>query len=516
MTRYLCVHPAHRRHGEIAPVDVTAQVRSERAMWPRPSAYLAITEDTLSRVGAMQGASPEERSMNIARILSGVREPENLPVVLMSRQSVSRPPGLYEMDELRSSQPAVERVATRVGASHIATGLGEDLLILENEQDTPTIGGAGSAPTAVVTRPSQATRIIPQGVFGLWELTAHLSVAEPTEAGLIDAIRSTPSYDSRAALVTAPWRVVVTCPKTEGAPATSHQTLFTGPAAPEAAISYGTPADGWDETVEVSAEEHLAPAAEVARVEHRVWALISAEMLVLGTLLALGWASGALRFASRETPWWLGLSLVLAVGSIAFAAIPMFAVREPAANMNDVFVVETLFDSRLTMLRWAAAGSAVLFGLALMSGIIPPLSASGGSVPAATVTFDTSSQPFTTTVRVNAADVGAGDSVNVTMREYRVNDQVGTLVGDVTRGGNASGEVLIAETLALDPQARYMSVLVTTDSSGVRAPCNPSATGAPGCVVLAVPVPSQAFAGQLSFLAPSVLTSAVPVVSSGP
>jgi hypothetical protein len=160
--------------------------------------------------------------------------------------------------------------------------------------------------------------------------------------------------------------------------------------------------------------------------------------------------------------------------------------------MNDTFVLRTLYESRLIMFRWAAAISAILFGLALMAGVIPPLSAGGRSVPAAAVTFDTSATPVTATMQVNATNIGAGHAVNVTMREYSAGDQVGTLVGDVTRNGNASGSIAMAETFALDPTARYISVLVTTNGRSAQSACNPSFTGTPGCTVLAVPPPTPA------------------------
>jgi hypothetical protein len=492
MTRYLCVDPSHRRHGDMLPVDVTAQVRSERAMLPRPAAYLAITEDVISAVADLGDASSRSSS-HVARILSGVAEPQDLPVVLMSQHSVTRAPGHYELDDLRSTEPAIDRVAARVGTSHVMAGASDDLLIIDDDENGgPTLVEAGRQPTAVLTRPSQRTRIVPQGVYRLDELSARLAIADPTDEAMIDAIRTTPVYDARTVVLAEPWRVVITCPKPEGSPAMTHETLFTGMGAPEAAIAYGSPVDGWDLAVETSALADMAPAAEIARVEHRTWTLIATEAVVLAGLLALGWASGALRLAARETPGWLGLALVLAVAGISFGAIPLFAVRDPAANMNDTFVLRTLYESRLIMFRWAAAISAILFGLALMAGVIPPLSEGGRSVPAAAVTFDTSATPVTATMRVDATNIGAGHAVNVTMREYGAGDQVGTLVGDVTRNGNASGAVFMAETFALDPTARYISVLVTTNGRSAQSACNPSSTGTPGCTVLAVPPPTPA------------------------
>lgn len=518
MTRYLCVDQSHRRHGENVPVDVTAPVRAERALFPRPSAYLAITEDVIAAVTALDEGS--SRATGVARILSGVAEPQDLPVVLMSQHSVSRSPGHYELDDLRSSEAAIERLAARVGTSHVPAAASDDLLIIEDDEaGPPTLVDAGNKPTAVLTRPSQRTRMIPQGVFRLNELASRLAIADDTEEAMVDAIRSTPVYDTRTAELTDPWRVVITCPKAEGSPGTTHHALFTGTGGPEAAIAYGTPVDGWDMAVETSALVDMAPAVEVTRVEHRVWALIGTETLVFAALLAFGWASGALRLAARETPGWLGLSLVLAVAAIAFGAIPLFAVRDPAANMNDTFVLRQLYESRLIMLRWAAAISAVSFGLAMLAGVIPPLSEGGRSVPAASVTFDSAAQPVTATMRVSATDIGAGHALNVTMREYSTGDQVGTLVGDVTRNGNASGSIALAETFALDPTARYISVLVTTNGESPRAACDPTITGTPGCTVLAVPPPTPAVPQNVTnIVVPAAVTAAstIPTVSPSP
>ncbi len=160
MTRYLCVDQSHRRRGEVVPVDVTAQVRSERELLPRPSAYLAITEDVIAAVAAMGTAASGQRATDVARILSGVAEPQDLPVVLMSQHSVTRNPGHYELDDLRGAEVAVDRVAARVGSAQVAAPTSDDLLIIEDDEaGPPTLVNAGSTPTAVLTRPSQRTRM---------------------------------------------------------------------------------------------------------------------------------------------------------------------------------------------------------------------------------------------------------------------------------------------------------------------------------------------------------------------
>ncbi len=194
--------------------------------------------------------------------------------------------------------------------------------------------------------------------------------------------------------------------------------------------------------------------------------LLGAEVIVLLALLALGSASGGLALAARETPAWLAFGLLLAGTAIAFAAVPLFASHDPSANMNDTSVLEVLSESRASLLRVAAA----------------------------IVTFDTSTRPITATIRVEAAGYGADDALNVTMRGYAsAADGAGTLIGQVTRHGTASGTVSFSETVAVDANAAYVSVLVS-DAGSPEAACSPSVTGAPGCTVLAAPQPTQPIA----------------------
>ncbi len=508
MTIYICAHPSHRRGVEVGSVDVTAQVRLERALLPKPEAYLAVTEDVLAAVRQLDDG-PNLRVGRIEQLISGVAGYQDLPVVLMSRGSITKESGRYELDDLRGAEPSIDRVAARGGAPHmLATPAGDDLVIIDDEPVSgPASPEAARAPTALLTRQPQRTQIIiPQGVFRLDELAASLAIADSTEPALIDAIRSTPLYDARTSLLGGtPWRVVITCPKAEASPAATHDMLFTGTGDLEVAVAHGTPVDAWDAQVEGSALLHMSPGAETSRAERRIWTLIGVEGFIMVALLAFGWLSGGLGLAARETPGWLGLSLVLGGSAIAFASIPLFAGRDPAANMNDTLVLQGLYESRASMFRWAAAISAVLFGLALMAGVIPPLLLEGRAIPAAAVTFDTSSRPIIATMRVSATGVGADDSLNVTMRGYGANDRVGTLVGQVTRQGGPSGVVSWTETFALDASARYVSVLVTSG----QAPgpqCGPFVTGAAGCTVLAVP---QLTSGAMtSLVVPATITLA--------
>ena len=515
MTRYLCGHPSHRRHGEIVSVDVTAQVRAERAWLPRPSAYLAITEDVLAAIAELPGGP--RRAAAIEGVVSGAAEHQDLPVVLMSRHSVSREPGLYELDDLRGREPAIERLMARVGASGVVANAPGDLLVIVDDAQVPEQGGSEGVRTAVLTRAVERTRSIPQGAFRLSELASSLAIADPTEESMIDAVRSTPLYDPADPETADPWRVVIECPNIEGLSRSPHQISFTGTGAPEATIAYGTPVDGWDAAMESSMLIDMAPAEEVSRVEHRLWTLVAVEALMFASLIGFSWASGGLQLAARETPAWLGLGLLLAVGAVSFGAIPLFAVHDPAANLNDTFELAQQYESRTIMLRSAAAISAVLFGIALMAGVIPPLSEGGRLTPAASVRFNTSGRPVTATMHVTATNVGAGRTLNVTMREYTSGDRVGTLVGNVTRDGSPSGTVALVETFAVDPGARYVSVYVST-AGETPSVCSPAATATPGCTVLAVPPPTPSLPQTVTniVVSPAVVPSAAPISSPSP
>jgi len=204
---------------------------------------------------------------------------------------------------------------------------------------------------------------------------------------------------------------------------------------------------------------------------------------------------------------------LLAGTAVAFAAVPLFASHDPAANMNDTYVLEVLSESRVSLLRVAAAISATVFGFALLTGVIPPALAETRAVPAATVTFDTSTRPITATIRVKAAGFGADDALNVTMREYTsAADDVGTLIGRVTRHGSASGVVSWSETFAVDANAAYISVLVS-DASAPDAACSPSVTGAPGCTVLAAPQFTPTTPRMTTIVAPTTITQPSPSLS---
>ena len=494
MTRYLCVDARHERDGEVRPVDVTAQVRLERALTPRTSVYLAATERVVREVRDLPPSDPFDRALAIRRILTGTPEPADAPVMLMSEHAVGRSPGLYELDDLRRTEPAVERLTPRLGDPHSSNGASDDFVLLDDEGSDGLSGEDGprrpSSRRGLLTRPAQRARIIPQGVFSGRELSERLAQAPADEGSLLEAIRSMPalSATNRGETVDGPWRVVVQCPVAEGDPPLLHDTVFTGMGEPESTVVYGTPAGGWDATLERAAGTDLDPAAAVSRAERRMNVLLLAEVLVAAVLLVVAWWSGSLALAARVTPGWLGLALALGLGAIVFAAVPLFSTSDPQGNPNDTFVVSRYYGSRLEMLRWSAMISAALFALALITGLVPPILAARPAVPAASVAFDATRQPVTATARLAAGDVSPGETMLIEMREFALGDPTGTTIGHATASASASGHVDIAETVALTPGARYLAVQVSRLGSPT-SPCTPQRTSAPGCTVVSVPTP---------------------------
>jgi hypothetical protein len=478
MTRYLCVDPRHERNGEQLTVDLTAQVRLERALVPRTSVYLALTEHV---IGGVRDLPPiGDRPRAVVEILTGTPYPADLPVLLMSEHAVSRPPGLYELDDLRHAEPAIDRLVPTYGYSDIEPSGSGDLLLLQDGRASES-----SSSSALMTKEAQRTRAIPQGVFPLESLSERLAAAPSRqEESLEAAIRET-SWD----LVDSthePWRVVVRCPVAEGEPPTQHETVFTGTGEPEAAVVYGVPADGWDSVLEASASQDLSPAVATARADRRIMALLAAEVMMAALVVGIAWASGGLALASRETPVWLGASVTLALGAMLFAALPLLNAGDPEGNPNDTFVLAVFYESRLELMRWVAAISVALFAFALLTGLVPPVLASGNNLPTPVVTFDDSNTPVTATVRLHASGLARDEALLIEVRQFGFSDTTGTLIATTRAAPDAAGVADVRENAALDAGARYVSVLVTKEGTP-RAACTPTLSTGPGCTVAAAP-----------------------------
>ena len=498
MTRYLCAHPGHERKGRALAVDVTAQVRLEREFLPRESSYLASTDEVISRVLALRTDDPLERISQVRRILSGTTAPIDAPVVLAARSGGREPggrdigdrvPGLYEMDELRRSDPSI---ATLLDRRLDASPGVDDVVVLTDAEPGPLVGDPAtpvetSTETMTTTQLEQVqrARMLPQGVFPVMELSARIADAESDEDSIIQAIRRTQVMGTPVAERTGPWRVVIECPTPVG-DQPAHRVVFTGLGDHEPAEVLGTPAVGWDLALEDAATVDLAPPTPSWRAERRVRFTLIGELAIVVLITGLAWASGALAQAVRETPGWLGFAVTLAIAAFAIGLISLFGRSDAEGNANDTFVLRRHYASRMQLFSMSAMISAGLFTIALASAIVPPVLDAEPPVPAPIVTFAAGSRVVTATVQLNGSDIATDDLVTVETRQYSAEGAQGVLIGRVTATGDSAGQVLVSEAMALDRGARYMSVLVTVGDRSTSV-CSPSGSAGPGCTILSVP-----------------------------
>jgi hypothetical protein len=530
MTRYLCVHPDHETDGTLRPVDVTAQVRLERAFVPRSSGYLASTEDVLRKVAALDIFDPTERPAAIRRLLTGTSTPIDAPVVLVSESRVRAMPGLYELDELRTREPALDRLVRRSGEPNLAEDSQEELVLLgdslgdsdfQSTDDPATIPLAPSAAgLGVQARPAQRSRVIPQGVFPLDELAWRLAAAPTDEASLADAIRTTPAYGTmRSGEHRAPWRVVVECPVAAGDPPSVHEMVFTGTGDPEPATVLGVPAGGLDVVLERASETDLEPPMSVARAERRLKVTLAVELAIAALLLALAWASGGLGLAAREAPGWLGFAFTLAAAAVAVGAFGLYAPSDAEGNPNDTLVLRRFYDSRIELLWWSAILSAALFAGAVVSAVVPPILASDHVVPAPAISFDATNRPVTARVQMTTDGVSTNDVLVVEIRQFAAGDSIGTLAGVVTVSGDQTGRIVLDDTVTLDRGAGYLAVQAAFEGDPLPT-CTPGAAAGAGCTIVTVPPLGAGSAVGASpsaiVVTPPVVTSPSPVVSSSP
>lgn len=484
MTRYLCVHPGHERKGRAQAVDVTAQVRLEREFQPRESAYLASTDEVITRVRAIATSDPVDRLSEVRRVLTGTTAPIDAPVVLVAGAS-DRVPGLYEMDELRRSDPSVATLLER--RADAAPGV-DDVVVLSDPEPQSGTPQASTPETMTTTQLEQVqrARVLPQGVFPVMELSARLADAPADDDAIVRAIHGTSSVSAPLAERTGPWRVVIECPTPVGDPPAHHRVVFTGVGEPEPAQVLGTPAVGWDVALEDAAGVDLVPPLPARRAERRLTMVLIAELAIAGVMVALAWASGALAQAVRETPGWLGFAVTIAVAAFAIGLVSLLGRADAEGNANDTFVLRRHYASRAQLLSVSTLVSAGIFALAIASAVVPPVLDAEPPVPAPMVTFAAGNRVVTATVELEGRDIATDDLVTVEMRQFSGETAEGILIGRVTATGDSAGRVLVADAMALDRGARYLSVLVTVGerSSTTCAPAGPSG---PGCTVLSVP-----------------------------
>jgi hypothetical protein len=495
MTRYLCAHPGHERKGRAQAVDVTAQVRLEREFLPRESSYLASTAEVIARVLALRTDDPLERVSQVRRILSGTTAPIDAPVVLAApsagrdtggRDTRDRVPGLYEMDELRRSDPSI---ATLLDRRRDAGPGVDDVVVLTDAEPGPVVGETSTASetmTATQLDRVQQARMLPQGVFPVMELASRIADADPDEDAIIEAIRTAPAMGAPAAERTGPWRVVIECPTPLGDPPVQHRVVFTGLGDHEPAEVLGTPAVGWDLALEDAAIVDLAPPTPSWRAERRLRFALIAELVIAVALAGLAWASGALAQAVRETPGWLGFAVTMAIAAFAIGLISLFGRSDAEGNANDTFVLRRYYASRMQLFSVSAMISAGIFTIALASAIVPPVLDAEPPVPAPIVTFAAGSRVVTATVQLDGNDIATDDLVTVEMRQYSAEGAQGVLIGRVTATGDSAGQVLVSEAVALDRGARYMSVLVSVGGRSAST-CSPAGPSGAGCTIVSVP-----------------------------
>jgi hypothetical protein len=495
MTRYLCAHPGHERKGRAQAVDVTAQVRLEREFLPRESSYLASTAEVIARVLALRTDDPLERVSQVRRILSGTTAPIDAPVVLAApsagrdtggRDTRDRVPGLYEMDELRRSDPSI---ATLLDRRRDAGPGVADVVVLTDAEPGPVVGETSTASetmTATQLDRVQQARMLPQGVFPVMELASRIADADPDEDAIIEAIRTAPAMGAPAAERTGPWRVVIECPTPLGDPPVQHRVVFTGLGDHEPAEVLGTPAVGWDLALEDAAIVDLAPPTPSWRAERRLRFALIAELVIAVALAGLAWASGALAQAVRETPGWLGFAVTMAIAAFAIGLISLFGRSDAEGNANDTFVLRRYYASRMQLFSVSAMISAGIFTIALASAIVPPVLDAEPPVPAPIVTFAAGSRVVTATVQLDGNDIATDDLVTVEMRQYSAEGAQGVLIGRVTATGDSAGQVLVSEAVALDRGARYMSVLVSVGGRSAST-CSPAGPSGAGCTIVSVP-----------------------------
>ena len=486
MTRYVCTDATHIHDGTLHHVDLTAQVRLERDLVPRPVVHMAATEPVVASVMMLDTDDVDERRTAIRRILTGSADPARAPVLLVSERALrSRRPGLHEIDELRRSEPAVERMLALSTAPSARPGdAAEFVIVPDADADLPS----ALSPRPVATSTSQQVVSIPQGLFDLWELADRLAIASPDEAALFEAIRRAPVLDQTVVPLEppAPWRVVVTCPVAEGDPPIHHDVVFTGMGTPEAGVVQGTRPDGRDAMLEHDAGHDLAPGPELGRAERRLAMLLVGAAVVAIVTLAFAWATGALGTAARETPGWLAAAAAIAVAAGAFGLITLLAPRDPAGNVNDTFTVGRFYASRLELLQIATAIAAGGFALALLLAVVPPVLATETPRPAAAISFSSEGGAVIATVDVVVTGVADDDVVTVDMREFPTAGAEGTTIGLVSATGDGEGTARISEQLAVSGDAGYLAVSIAVDGLPVGA-CTPSGADRAGCTVVALP-----------------------------
>jgi hypothetical protein len=494
VTRYLCAHPSHARGDESRAVDVTAQVRLERRLPPRATAYLAIADDVVDRVAAIRHDDPIDRRRAINHLLTGDPAPRDAAVVLVASGRVSAPAGLYEVDALRADEPAIDRLVRREGDAPSGANV-DEVLVLEDADDDRNgspVPSAGVGTARMLQRaPSiQRTERIPEGIFRVSELSNRLADAGTDRDDILDALRDVPrttgAWHDRGV---APWRIVVECPVAEGDPPVAHRVVFAGDDRIAPGEAFGVPLAGREALYEEVATTTWAPAASLERVERRLRWLMIAIAAGSALIAATAWITGALGFVAREEPWLLAAAVVCLAGALALGAFTLARPAGQRANLNDTLVIRRATRDQVVFTEWMTGAVAALTALALVFGVIAPILWLGRgepSVPAPSVTFQQGRTPISATVQILADDVASDETMWVEMRTFGSADAPATLIARMSATGDREGRIDFAQTVAVNPRAAFFSVLIWFGDDA-RPTCTPSSVSEPGCTVLAVP-----------------------------
>ncbi len=494
MTRYLCAHPSHARGDESRAVDVTAQVRLERRLPLRATAYLAVADAVVDRVAAIRHDDPIDRRRAINHLLTGDPAPRDAAVVLVASGRVSAPAGLYELDALRADEPTIDRLVRREGDAPSGANVDEVLVLedVDDDRNGSPVPSAGVGTARVLQRaPSiQRTERIPEGIFRVSELSSRLADAGTDRDDILDELRDVPrttgAWHDRGV---APWRIVVECPVAEGDPPVAHRVVFAGDDRIAPGEVFGVPLAGREALYEEVANTTWAPAASLERVDRRLRWLMIAIAAGSALIAATAWITGALGFVAREEPWLLAAAVVCLAGALALGAFTLARPAGQRANFNDTLVIRRATRDQVVFTEWMTGAVAALAALALVFGVIAPILWLGRgepSVPAPSVTFQQGRSPISATVQIVADDVASDETMWVEMRTFGSADAPATLIARMSATGDREGRIDFSQTVAVNPRAAFFSVLIWFGDDE-RPTGTPNSVSQPGCTVLAVP-----------------------------
>jgi hypothetical protein len=464
-------------------------VRLERQFPPRALVCLAFTDEVLRRVRMLPEDDPVERTRSVLRVLTGDPNPHDGPVVLVADSRVARPPGMYQIDDLRMAEPVVGALLARYVDPEPETAQASDEVVVLGEPAPYDTYGTSTERVGTATPTEQETRTLPQGVFSVIELAQRIAAARTDGESLVETIRRTAPYAAPMDVATGPWRVIVECPE---APSDEieHLVLFTGTGEHEPPIVYGTLPNARDAMVEEDAATDLDPARQAARSERRLrFVVLGIVVATIGLALA-GWLSGGLSFLIRDAAFWLGLSIVLVAGSMVIAGWGLLQPTTVRGNLDDLYDVRAVYQRRLGLQWWTTGSAAGLAVTALLVVLLAGLITSSVTPPPAPtprISFSTDVTPTVAHVSFTARNVGRNDHLIMDARTFTSGNNLrGVTIGRVTTTGSQSGLTHVDDSLAVNGDAAFLAIRLWF--AGHHVPiCDPGAASGSGCTIVSVP-----------------------------